>query len=109
MEASSKASFKFIFIQHFVLLEQTRTRDCTKKGHFANNPSFPVKKHPETLQAFALSKALWVLEQKINLEESLMSREGSPMAHHGFGMAAADLTEVLKAPFIRCENLCYGL
>lgn len=31
MEASSKASFKFIFIQHFKLIEQTRTRDCTKK------------------------------------------------------------------------------
>lgn len=53
MEASSKASFKFIFIQHFVLIEQARTRDCIgKKGHFAT-PSLPVKEHPEILQAFA--------------------------------------------------------
>lgn len=53
MEASSKASFKFIFIQHFALIEHTRTRDCTrKKGHSAT-PSLPVKEHPEILQAFA--------------------------------------------------------
>lgn len=97
MEASSKASFKLIFIQHFVLIEQTRTRDCTGKKATLLRPLLPVKEHSEILQAFAPQRGTVGLgtenKHKAKLLEipNKQGGAGDPMALCGFGMAGADL------------------
>lgn len=53
MDASLKASFKFIFIQHFVLIEQARTRDSTEKRPLCN-PLTPWRGTPRNTPSICI-------------------------------------------------------